>query len=241
MQPLTLTHLSFALLPVLVVAVIYARWQGSMRQVLWATTRMVVQLLLVGYALQLIFAQESKPLSLAILLLMILVSTAISLRHLSHRDRCQWQGALLAIGVAGSLNLALVVGVVLDASNWYAPDTLIPLAGMVYANCMNAVSLASERFDSDSQHGESYPVARNKAFGAAMLPQINSLLAVGLVSLPGMMTGQILSGVSPLIAVRYQIMVMCMILGSAGISAALYLWWLGRKPQYKLASTQKAQ
>ena len=56
-----------------------------------------------------------------------------------------------------------------------------------------------------------------------MLPQINSLLAVGLVSLPGMMTGQILSGVSPLIAVRYQIVVMCMVLGSAGISTALYL------------------
>jgi putative ABC transport system permease protein len=57
-----------------------------------------------------------------------------------------------------------------------------------------------------------------------MLPQINSMLAVGLVSLPGMMTGQILSGVSPLIAVRYQIVVMCMILGSAGMSAAIYLF-----------------
>ena len=61
-----------------------------------------------------------------------------------------------------------------------------------------------------------------------MLPQINSLLAVGLVSLPGMMTGQILSSVSPLIAVRYQIMVMCMVLGSAGIGAAIYLWWMGK-------------
>lgn len=61
-----------------------------------------------------------------------------------------------------------------------------------------------------------------------MIPVINSLFAVGLVSLPGMMTGQILSGVSPLIAVRYQIMVMCMVFGAAGISAALFLQ-LGRK------------
>jgi putative ABC transport system permease protein len=61
-----------------------------------------------------------------------------------------------------------------------------------------------------------------------MIPQINSLLAVGLVALPGMMTGQILSGVSPLIAVRYQIMIMAMVLGTAGIGAALMLWLLSR-------------
>ncbi|MDX1733734.1 MAG: ABC transporter permease, partial [Halioglobus sp.] len=65
--------------------------------------------------------------------------------------------------------------------------------------------------------------ARLAAYQAAMIPVINALLAVGLVSLPGMMTGQILSGVSPLIAARYQIMVMCMIFASAGISTALFL------------------
>ena len=66
------------------------------------------------------------------------------------------------------------------------------------------------------------------AYHAAMIPVINSLFAVGLVSLPGMMTGQILSGVSPLIAARYQIMVMCMIFASAGISTAVFLA-LGRR------------
>jgi len=66
------------------------------------------------------------------------------------------------------------------------------------------------------------------AYRAAMIPVINSLFAVGLVSLPGMMTGQILSGVSPLTAARYQIMVMCMIFASAGISTAIFLA-LGRK------------
>ena len=62
-----------------------------------------------------------------------------------------------------------------------------------------------------------------------MIPQVNGLLAVGLVALPGMMTGQILSGVSPLIAVRYQIMIMTMILGVSGVGAAMMLWQLGRK------------
>ena len=65
--------------------------------------------------------------------------------------------------------------------------------------------------------------ARNTAYQTGMIPVINALLAVGLVSLPGMMTGQILAGVSPFIAARYQILVMCMIFASAGLSTALYL------------------
>ena len=73
-----------------------------------------------------------------------------------------------------------------------------------------------------TQRGIEFEQAREIAFKACMIPQINSLLAVGLVSLPGMMTGQILSGVDPLIAVRYQIMIMTMILSSAGISAIIY-------------------
>ncbi len=71
--------------------------------------------------------------------------------------------------------------------------------------------------------GSRYGAARNIALQAALIPITNSLLAVGLVALPGMMTGQILSGVSPLLAARYQIMVMCMVYGSAGISAACFL------------------
>jgi putative ABC transport system permease protein len=71
--------------------------------------------------------------------------------------------------------------------------------------------------------GKDWEVARRTAFDTAMIPVINSLFAVGLVSLPGMMTGQVLSGVSPLIAAKYQIVVMTMLFGAAGISAALYL------------------
>jgi len=228
LQTLTLLELSFALMPVLVVAVIFTRWVGNSGQVYWSAARMVLQLLLVGYALQYVFAQDARPLSLAILVLMIVVSAAIALRPIKNRDRIHWQAALLAIGVGGSLNLALVLGLVLHEGAWYLPSKLIPLAGMVYANCMNAVSLSAERFSVEWDRQADYIQARNMAFNASMLPQINSLLAVGLVSLPGMMTGQILSGVSPLIAVRYQIVVMAMILGSAGMGAAIYLWFMKR-------------
>ena len=79
------------------------------------------------------------------------------------------------------------------------------------------------RFQSECGHGVSDAEARKVAFQAALIPIINSLFAVGLVALPGMMTGQILSGVSPLIAAEYQIVVMTMLFGATGISAAAYL------------------
>jgi len=94
---------------------------------------------------------------------------------------------------------------------------------MVFANCMNSVSLAAERLNAEIERNVPYDQARNIAMQASLIPVINSLFAVGLVSLPGMMTGQILSGVSPLIAARYQIMVMCMIFGSGGIASACFL------------------
>jgi putative ABC transport system permease protein len=100
---------------------------------------------------------------------------------------------------------------------------------------MNSVSLAGERLFSELEHHQDYSRARNTAFQAALIPITNSLLAVGLVSLPGMMTGQILAGTSPLIAARYQIMVMCMIFSSAGISTALFLWLIHLRDVRKTA------
>jgi len=88
---------------------------------------------------------------------------------------------------------------------------------------MNSVSLTAERLNAEIERKVDYLKARHIAMQAALIPIINSLFAVGLVSLPGMMTGQILSGVSPLIAVRYQIMVMCMIFASAVLSTAYFL------------------
>jgi putative ABC transport system permease protein len=100
---------------------------------------------------------------------------------------------------------------------------MIPLAGMILAASMTNISLALERLHSELCNGATFHNASDTAFRTSMIPVINSFLAVGLISLPGMMTGQILSGVSPLIAVRYQIMVMCMIFGAAGLSTMCFL------------------
>ena len=119
--------------------------------------------------------------------------------------------------------LAIVTQLVLDLPRWFEPSFVVPLAGMIFANTMNTVSLAAERFESERGGGVDVVLARRTALDAALIPQINGLLAVGLVSLPGMMTGQILSGVEPLVAVRYQIMVMCMVFGAGGLGATVYL------------------
>jgi putative ABC transport system permease protein len=103
---------------------------------------------------------------------------------------------------------------------------------------MNTVSLAAERFESEKDRETDVATARNVALDAALIPQINGLLAVGLVSLPGMMTGQILSGVDPQVAVRYQIMVMCMVFGSGGLAAAMYL---AMRPALPVPSTTSSR
>ncbi len=119
--------------------------------------------------------------------------------------------------------LLLITQGVLNLQPWYLPSYVIPLAGMIFASAMNSVSIALERLDAEIERDVPYDKARVIALRASLIPITNSLFAVGLVSLPGMMTGQILSGVSPFIAARYQIMVMCMIFGSAGISSACFL------------------
>jgi putative ABC transport system permease protein len=160
---------------------------------------------------------------------MLVSASVIALRPLQKKDRNLYLHAFIAIFGGGIVTLLMVVFGVLDLHPWYEPRFLIPLAGMIFANSMNAVSISAERFENESERGYNYIEARATSYKAALIPIINSLFAVGLVSLPGMMTGQILSGVDPLIAVRYQMMVMLMILGSAGISVAIYLLLLKKE------------
>ncbi len=112
---------------------------------------------------------------------------------------------------------------VIGVEPWFRPRFVVPLAGMIVAGAMNAVGLAAERYQAEMARGEAYIDARRTAYQASLIPIINSLFAVGLVALPGMMTGQILSGVSPLIAAKYQIVVMTMLFGVSGVASALYL------------------
>jgi putative ABC transport system permease protein len=128
--------------------------------------------------------------------------------------------------------------VVIGVDPWYDPRYLIPIGGMILGNAMTGASLAGERFQGELRARvdevetllalgfsglEAVRDLYRSAIRAAMIPTINAMLAVGIVQLPGMMTGQILSGTSPLIAVKYQALVMLMITCAVALSSFLFL------------------
>ena len=222
---ISITSLLIGFLPVIILIVIMKFWSLDALQAIYANIRMLVQLLLVGYILTFIFETDSPILVILVIIFMISMSAFIALRPLQAKGIKPFLIVLLSLGVSGIGVLLLVTQIILDLPRWFEPQYVIPLGGMVFANSMNTISLVGERFNAELKRGEDYIEARNIAMGAAMIPQVNALLAVGLVALPGMMTGQILSGVDPLTAARYQIMVMCMIFSTAGLSAVIYLFF----------------
>jgi len=223
MQTIPLRELSIVFIPTIFLLVIMYRWQLKAWVAVYANIRMIFQLLLAGYFLTYIFDTTQPIIIILLLVLMILVSTWIVLRSFEGYEIKPYWMVLISIGGPGLILLFIVTQLVLVMPRWFEPNIVIPIAGMIFANSMNTVSLAAERFESEFKRGASYIVARQIALDAALIPQINSLFAVGLVALPGMMTGQILLDVDPNIAVRYQIMVMCMVFGSGGIAAYIYL------------------
>lgn len=226
-----LPQLTLAFIPVFIVLLIQFYWSLPQKRTLNALVRMLVQLLLVGFFLSYLFESDSAWIVLILLIIMVLFSSWIALNNIQGAKWQLFQRAVFAILLSSSFTLLIITQGVLQLSPWYQAQTLIPLSGMVFASCMNSVSLSGERFYAELVNNVSYQQARNTAFQASMIPNVNALLAVGIVSLPGMMTGQILSGVSPFIAARYQIMVMCMMFAAAGISSAIFLYLA--KPKIK--------
>ena len=222
-QSIPLENLALAFIPVFVVVFILYRWNSDGREALIGISRMLVQLLIVGYFLAYLFDARDAWIVLTVLAAMLFVSSWISLRTVKLRRKSLYLIALISIFVGGGLILLLITQGVLGLDPWYEPRYLIPLGGMISSSSMNSISLAAERIDAEIKRGVDYDKARSIALRAALIPIVNALFGVGIVSLPGMMTGQILSGVSPLIAVRYQVMVMCMLFSASGISAAFFL------------------
>ena len=218
-----IASLLLGFVPVLLLIGIMRAWGLNALQAMYANVRMLVQLLLIGYVLTYIFETDEPALVVLVVVFMIAMSSWIALRPLTNRGIKPYSIVTIAIGVSGLGVLILITQIILELPRCFEPRFVVPLAGMIFANSMNTISLAGERFHAERGRGEDYLSARRLAMEAAMIPQVNALLAVGLVSLPGMMTGQILSGVEPLTAARYQIMVMCMIFSTAGLAAVLYM------------------
>lgn len=238
--PISIARIALSLVPLVLLGWIYHRSNRGGGLILYATGRMLVQLFLMGFVLVFIFQIESALMIIPVLVFILSISSWIALRPLGLRNAKRYGRIFVSVGIACGGMLFYVLFLVIEASPLYQPRYFIPLAGMIFANAMTAISLAGERFDDERSRGVNVDQALAAAFKAALIPQVNAFLAVGLVSLPGMMTGQIIAGVDPLLAVRYQIVVMAMIFGSAGLSVALFLRWDRVHPSIPLSHESNA-
>ena len=147
-----LTHLAIAFIPAFLVITVFYWWQLKVRSVLYAFSRMLAQLLLVGYFLLWIFDAENSWIVLILLLSMVMISSWISLRTVTEHRTALYLTTLISIFLAGGITLALVTQIVLKADPWFRASTLIPLAGMIFSNSMN-VRRRSMRSEMRSETG----------------------------------------------------------------------------------------
>ena len=198
----------------------------------WGTVRTFAQLFLVGYVLQYIFKIESFVLTLVLYTSMVFWAThAIQSRN-KEDSISIFLPIFISMIISYTVITILVTAVIIQVKPWYKPQYFIPISGMIIGNSMTAIAISLDRLFSDIKNqrdeielffslGATYQEATAKIFRdaiqAGMIPSINAMMTVGLVKLPGMMTGQILSGVNPLMAIKYQIIVMLMLVASTTI------------------------
>ena len=200
--------------------------------------RAAVQLVAIGYALRLLFAAEHPVAVFAVLATMWVVAAWTSSRRAKHGPptRVLFPYALAAIGVGAFVALVPVFVLVMPPRPWFEARYVIPIGGMMLSSAMNVVAQVFERLFASSR-AEAATLEQYLALGAtpeqafapyvkaalraALIPTINGLVTVGLVSLPGMMTGQILSGTAPEQAVRYQLVVMYQLVAVAAVAGVL--------------------
>ena len=201
-----------------------------------AAVRMAVQLAAVGFVLNFIFAQTSPLWTMLIALVMVLVAGYELVQRQERRLR-SWliyglgKATLLLVGGLATLYAVVVV---VHPSPWYAPRYIVPILGMVLGNTLTSVSLALQTLTEGAEREraaiearialgatrfEAFATVLRRALRTAITPLLNVMSVAGIVSLPGMMTGQILAGVDPGEAAKYQIMIMFVLTGASGLGA----------------------
>ncbi|MFB5660271.1 ABC transporter permease [Alteribacillus sp. HJP-4] len=217
------------------------RWRKIPREkeIIIATLRMTIQLLLVGYVLMYLF-ENPHPLFTAVVVLLMIGFAIFNIYkrvrgHLSKRLK----RAVMTAMAAGSLASLLYFNfVVIQFSPWYDPRYFIPIAGMIIGNSMTGVSLGVQTLIDGMKEQKREVVAalmlgaspkaasrkiKNRAFDAAILPTVNQMVGMGIVFLPGMMTGQILAGADPVSAIEYQIAILLGIIGAVSLSVISFV------------------
>jgi putative ABC transport system permease protein len=206
------------------------------RRLLVAASCTVVQLLLIGLVLDWVFRINRWYVVLAMMTIMTLIAGIAAIQRTSFRYPGIWARSLGATWLSSWLVAALALGVIVRVRPWYTPQYAIPLLGMILGNALNGVSLGLDRLGSELS-GKRDQVEALLALGATrweaargpvqqavktgLIPTINAMMVVGIVSLPGMMTGQLLAGTSPIEAVKYQIVIMFLIASGTALGTVL--------------------
>lgn len=239
-------------LGLMAIAIALSAWQrlGLEWNLAIATGRTVLQLLVVGYVLAIVFEFSNPWFVLAMLAVMLVIATLVARNRISQKipGMIPLVGASILIGTA--LTLVYTHLLVMQPPIWYDPQYLIPLAGIVLGNTMNGAAIAGERLVSTLNSSQlevetqlslgatpQQAVAhyRRDAIKAGLIPTINTMMVIGLVTLPGIMTGQLLSGVSPLVATAYQMLIMFMLAFATLITTLLVTWGICRQHFNKAA------
>jgi len=217
---------------------------GLEKDLFVGTIRTFAQLFLMGYVLKFIFDAHYSWLVILIYSGMVAAAAHIIKGRIKEKSVSFIKPMYVTMLLSYTLVTLVVTGVIIGAKPWWTPQYFIPMGGMIIGNSMNAIAIALDRLFSDLKNrraevemklalGADYREASQDilrdAVKAGMIPSINSLMAVGLVSLPGMMTGQILAGTDPLIAIRYQIVVMLMIVAATSLGSLVITGLIRRK------------
>lgn len=219
---------------------------GLSRQLLIAALRTAVQLSVVGLVLKALF-DHPRPLWVALAALVMLFTAGVEIHRRQKRSfRGRWGFGMGALPLALSsfTVTTLTLTVVIDLHTWYDPQYAVPLLGMLLGNAMSGIAIGLDRLTQAAWDrrtiiearlalgqtaAEAVSDLRRDAVRSGMIPIVNSMSVVGIVSLPGMMTGQILSGTLPLEAVKYQILIMFSIGACTGFGAIGAVWMGARR------------
>jgi putative ABC transport system permease protein len=214
------------------VAIVVREQLGLTREVVVASVRAIVQLVAVGALLGVLFDHAGLPGALAWVAAMVAIGGRVAGRRgAGIRGATRIATLSIATGTATTLGL-LVASQVVDAH----PRVLVPVGGMVVSSATRGASVVLLRMAEEAATGrrqvearlalgltgaEAFAPHRRSALRAALVTDIDAVKVVGLISLPGAMTGLLLAGVDPLTAIRYQVVVMWMILGAVAVSTAV--------------------
>lgn len=242
---LDLTDLVWAL-GLMAIAIGVSTWQklGLEFQLAIATGRTVLQLLVVGYLLAVIFALKNPFAVLGVLLVMLTIATITARNRISKKVPRVIPIVLGSMFFSTALTLCYTNVLIIQPRTWYEPQYLIPLAGIVLGNAMNGAAIAGERLVSTINSSrleiethlslgatpeQSVAAYRKDAVRAGLIPTLNQMMVVGVVTLPGIITGQLLSGIDPLNAASYQILIMLMLAFTCLITTVLVTQGLTRQ------------